>query len=137
MLLRNSNNDDSKLFVPSKYDLAEAEAAGITPAFPDASHCVTLEHNGKALAIGGHDGNGQCWFVTSGDVLGLTKSERKEFRGFIEKHRDTLLATHEVLWNHVWIGNTPHRYFLESIGAVFHDEYLDDSKQFQLFTIRR
>lgn len=134
MLLRESNKEDFKVFVPSQWDLAEAQAMGITPSFPNEAECITLEHNGEVLAIGGNV-EGQCWFVTSHLAVTLSGDQRKEFRGFIERHRDNLLTQYPVLWNYVWVGNFPHRTFLETIGAVFHDEFSDESKQFQLFTI--
>lgn len=52
------------------------------------------------------------------------------------EYRDMMLDVYPVLWNYVWVGNGPHKRFLKSIGAVFHEEYTQDGK-FQLFTIRR
>lgn len=123
-------------FTPSQQDLDEAKAYGITPAFPPASECVMVEHFGYAMAIGGNDGD-QCWFVTSSHLKKLCVRSRMQFRKLIIEHRDKLLQTYPVLWNFVWVGNTDHIRFLKTIGAVFHDEFSDESKQFQLFTITR
>ncbi|AEJ81506.1 internal virion protein A [Erwinia phage vB_EamP-L1] len=136
MKLRIATERHLKEFNPSQQDLDEAKAYGIQPAFPPASECVMIEHFGHAMAIGGNDGD-QCWFVTSKFLKRITVQSRIQFRKLIIEHRDKLLQTYPVLWNFVWVGNTDHIRFLKTIGAVFHDEFSDESKQFQLFTIKR
>lgn len=136
MNIRPSKDSDFIVFNPSIHDLAEAQAYGIDPSFPEAEHCVTLEYQGYPLAIGGNEGD-QCWFVTSENVWELDYKQKVNFRRLIMEHRDQLLETFPVLWNFVWVGNTPHFKFLKSIGAVFHDKFSDESKSFQLFTIQR
>lgn len=136
MILRTATEKHLRWFTPSRQDLDEARAYGIEPAFPPANQCVMVEHHGHAMAVGGNDGD-QCWFVTSMLLKQCSLTERMQFRKLIMEHRDKLLQTYPVLWNFVWVGNTDHVRFLKSIGAVFHDEFSDESKQFQLFTIKR
>lgn len=136
MNIRNAKQTDFEVFLPSQHDLLEAKAYGIDPAFPPADQCVVLDYEGYPLAIGGNDGD-QCWFVTSDQAWRLDLKSKLVFRRLIMAHRDKLLATYPVLWNFVWVGNQPHFKFLKSIGAVFHDEFSDESKSFQLFTITR
>lgn len=136
MKLRQAKPTDFEVFSPSHHDLLEAQAYGITPAFPPAELCTVVDFEGHPLAIGGNDGD-QCWFVTSDQAWRLDLKSKLEFRRLIMTHRDKLLATFPVLWNFVWVGNQPHFRFLKSIGAVFHNEYSDESKTFQLFTIQR
>lgn len=135
MFIRNTVSNDFDLFTPDYHDILEAKAAGITPSFPDASECVTLDHGGFPIAIGGNVG-GQCWFVTSDQVWRLNRKHKLEFRKLIMEYRDKMLEEQGVLWNYVWIGNTPHKRFLKTIGAVFHEVYTHDG-QFQLFTITK
>lgn len=133
MYIRTSRSTDFEVFTPAHHDILEAEAYGITPSFPPAAECVTMDLNGFPLAIGGHEGD-RCWFVTSNQVWRLGLKERLEFRRLIIEFRDGLLEEYDMLWNFVWIGNKPHIRFLKSIGAEFHDEYTAGGK-FQLFTI--
>lgn len=135
MFIRPTIQSDFEQFTPAYHDILEAQAMGITPSFPDASECVTLDHGGYPLAIGGNCGD-QCWFVTSDQAWKLSMEHKREFRRLIMEHRDGLLERYECLWNYVWVGNKSHIRFLKSIGAVFHDEFTRDG-QFQLFTIRR
>lgn len=135
MFIRSTLSSDFESFVPSHFDILEAQAMGITPSFPDASECVTLSHNDTPIAIGGHCGD-RCWFVTSEEVEKLSLRDKIQFRKMVIEYRDGLLEKYDHLWNFVWIGNHPHIKFLKSIGAVFHEEYTRDG-QFQLFTIRR
>lgn len=135
MYIRNTVNDDFNKFTPAYHDVLEAEALGISPSFPDASECVTLDHGGVPLAIGGNVGD-QVWFITSDQVWSMCLSDKSKFRKAIITYRDKMLEQYESIWNFVWIGNTPHIRFLKSIGAVFHDEYTMDGK-FQLFTITK
>lgn len=136
MILRPTVEMDIKLFEPSPEDLAEAQAAGHQPAFPDVSECVTLCISPlMPLAIGGHQGD-QCWFVTSKWAWTLSGNHKRMFRKLIIQYRDELLKQYPVLWNYVWVGNTHHIRFLKTIGAVFENEFTLNG-QFQLFTIRR
>ena len=135
MYIRNTVSNDFYLFTPAYHDLLEAKAAGIEPAFPEASECVTLDHGGFPLAIGGNQGD-QAWFVTSDQVWRLNRALKVRFHRCICEYRDAMLDVYPVLWNFVWVGNGPHIRFLKSIGAVFHEEYTQDDK-FQLFTITR
>lgn len=135
MFIRQTVSDDFDKFTPAYHDILEAQALGITPSFPDASECVTLDHGGVPLAIGGNCGD-QCWFVTSDQVWRLNRSNKLKFRRLIIEYRDRMLERYDTLWNYVWIGNGPHIRFLKSIGAVFHNEYTCDG-QFQLFTITK
>lgn len=135
MFIRNTTPNDFTMFTPAYHDILEAKAMGITPSFPDASECVTLDHSGTPLAIGGNCGD-RCWFVTSEEVEKLSLRDKIQFRKRVIEYRDGLLEKYDHLWNFVWIGNHPHIKFLKSIGAVFHEEYTRDG-QFQLFTIRR
>ena len=135
MYIRKTNSNDFDLFTPAYHDVLEAQAMGIEPKFPDASECVTLDHGGFPLAIGGNCGD-QVWFVTSDQVWRLNRALKVRFHRLICEYRDEMLKTYPVLWNFVWVGNTSHIRFLRSIGAVFHEEYTNDG-QFQLFTIRR
>jgi len=135
MYIRKTISNDFDLFTPAYHDVLEAQAMGIEPKFPDASECVTLDHGGFPLAIGGNCGD-QVWFVTSDQVWRLERGRKLEFRYRIMEYRDMMLDVYPVLWNFVWTGNWPHKRFLKSIGAEFHEEYTQDGK-FQLFTIRR
>lgn len=135
MILRPTKGTDFEVFQPSLDDLKEAQAAGIKPAFPDASKCVTLSLDGFPLAIGGHEGD-QCWFVTSDQVWRLNRTMKLRFRRLICDYRDQMLSKYDSLWNYVWIGNTNHIRFLKVIGAVFHPVYTRGG-QFQLFTITK
>lgn len=135
MFIRQTVSNDFDKFTPAYHDILEAQALGITPSFPDASECVTLDHGGFPLAIGGNCGD-QCWFVTSDQVWRLNRSNKLKFRRLIIEYRDRMLERYDTLWNYVWIGNGPHIRFLKSIGAVFHNEYTCDG-QFQLFTITK
>lgn len=135
MYIRTSRSTDFEVFTPAHHDILEAEAYGITPSFPPAEECVTMDLNGFPLAIGGNNGD-QVWFVTSDQVWRLNRAMKLRFHRLICEYRDKVLEVHPVLWNFVWIGNHPHIRFLKSIGAVFHEEYTADGK-FQLFTIRR
>lgn len=135
MYIRPTLKGDFAIFMPSKEDRAEAYAAGHDATFPDASECVTMWGRGVPLAIGGNCGD-QVWFVTSWIVTNrLTRVEKMEFRKLILEYRDTMLKQYPILWNYVWLGNKSHIRFLKSIGAVFHNEFTGDCKQFQLFTI--
>lgn len=135
MIIRQSTEMDLKLFEPSPEDIAEARAYGIEPAFPPASECVTMCISPlMPLAIGGNEGD-QVWFVTSKYVWSLEGKHKREFRKLIMEYRDKMLSQYRVIWNFVWVGNTNHVRFLKSIGAVFHNEFADAGKQFQLFTI--
>lgn len=135
MFIRQTVSNDFDLFTPAYHDVLEAEALGITPSFPDASECVTLDHGGFPLAIGGNLGD-QVWFVTSDQAWRLSHSNKMKFRKAIMQYRDKMLEQYESIWNYVFVGNKPHIRFLKSIGAVFHEEYTQDGK-FQLFTISR
>lgn len=135
MFIRNTTPNDFTMFTPAYHDILEAKAMGITPSFPGASECVTLDHGGTPLAIGGNCGD-QCWFVTSDQAWKLSRKDKMRFRKAIMEYRDKMLEKYPVLWNYVWVGNTTHIRFLKTIGAVFHEEYTRDG-QFQLFTIRR
>lgn len=135
MFIRDTVSTDFEVFTPAYHDILEAKAAGITPSFPDASECVTLDLSGFPLAIGGNV-EGQCWFVTSDQVWRLNKDNKRKFRKLILEYRDKMLSEYPVLWNYVWAGNTSHIRFLKTIGAVFHEEYTCDG-QFQLFTITK
>lgn len=135
MFIRQSKTTDFEVFIPAHHDILEAEAMGITPSFPEASECVTMDHDGFPLAIGGNEGD-QVWFVTSDQVWRLNRASKLRFHRLICEYRDTMLESYEVLWNYVWVGNGPHIRFLKSIGAAFHEEYTNNV-QFQLFTIRR
>lgn len=135
MTLRQTKSTDFEVFRPSQHDLLEAKAAGITPSFPEASKCVTLSLDGYPLAIGGNNGD-QCWFVTSDQVWRLNRALKLRFHRLISEYRDRMLLKYPELWNYVWVGNTPHIRFLESIGAKFHQVYTLGG-QFQLFTITR
>lgn len=135
MFIRQTKSTDFEVFTPAYHDILEAKAAGITPSFPDASECVTLDHGGFPLAIGGNVGS-QCWFVTSDQVWRLNRPNKMRFRELIIEYRDKMLEQYDTLWNYVWIGNKSHIRFLKTIGAVFHDEYELDG-QFQLFTITK
>ena len=135
MYIRKTNSNDFELFTPSHHDTLEAKAAGHEPAFPDASECVTLDHGGFPIAIGGNCGD-QVWFVTSDHAWRLSRQRKVEFFKCIVEYRDKMLASYPVLWNYVWIGNKSHIRFLKAIGAVFEDTFTADG-QFQLFTIRR
>jgi hypothetical protein len=135
MYIRNTVSNDFELFIPAYHDVLEAQAMGIEPSFPAVTECVTLDHDGFPLAIGGHCGD-QCWFVTSDQVWRLDRAGKLEFRERIIEYRDMLLNVYPSLWNFVWVGNGPHKRFLKSIGAVFHEEYTQGGK-FQLFTITR
>lgn len=135
MFIRQTVSNDFDLFTPAYHDVLEAEALGITPSFPDASECVTLDHGGFPLAIGGNVGD-QVWFITSDQAWRLSRTNKLKFRKAIMQYRDKMLEQYESIWNFVWVGNTPHIRFLKSIGAVFQNEYTQDGK-FQLFIIRR
>lgn len=136
MHIRHTFRSDTYGFSPHKDDLAEAQAAGHQPSFPeDLTGCVTLSHDGQPLAIGGNCEE-QVWFVTARHVEFLTKAQRLEFRKCIIEYRDKMLDQYPVLWNFVWIGNKSHIRFLKTIGAVFNNTFTPDG-QFQLFTIRR
>lgn len=135
MFIRKTTEEDFSKFIPAYHDVLEAEAMGITPSFPDASECVSLDHDGYPLAIGGNV-EGQCWFVTSNKVWELDNKHKREFRRLIIQYRDKMLEQYDTLWNYVYIGNFPHIRFLKSIGAVFQNVYSEDGK-FRLFTIRR
>lgn len=133
MFIRDSTKEDLQGFIPAYHDVLEAEALGIEPSFPDVSECITLDHEGVPMAIGGNI-EGRCWFVTSEEVWKLPNRFKMEFHRLISEHRDSLLKRHDTLWNYVFVGNKPHIKFLKSIGAVFHKRFTDDG-QFQLFTI--
>lgn len=135
MYIRQSISTDFEVFVPAHHDILEAEAMGITASFPEASECVTMDLNGFPLAIGGTHGD-QVWFVTSDQVWRLNRALKMRFHRLIVEYRDEVLKVHPVVWNYVWVGNTPHIRFLKSIGAVFHEEYTRGGS-FQLFTITR
>lgn len=135
MFIRPTVSTDFEVFTPAYHDVLEAEAAGITPSFPDASECITLDLSGFPLAIGGNV-EGQCWFVTSDQAWRLNRKNKMKFRRLIMEYRDKMLSKYDTLWNYVYVNNTPHIRFLKSIGAVFHEEYQMGGK-FQLFTIRR
>lgn len=135
MYIRPTKSTDFEVFTPAHHDILEAEALGISPSFPDASECVTMDLNGFPLAIGGNHGD-QVWFVTSDQVWRLNRAMKLRFHRVICEYRDKVLEEFPVVWNYVWIGNQPHIKFLKSIGAVFHEEYTAEG-QFQLFTIRR
>lgn len=135
MYIRNTVSNDFELFIPAYHDVLEAQAMGIEPSFPAVTECVTLDHNGFPLAIGGNCGD-QVWFVTSDQVWRLDRALKARFRRCICGYRDAMHDVYPVLWNFVYVGNTPHIRFLKSIGAVFHEEYTQDGK-FQLFTITR
>lgn len=135
MYIRDTVSNDLDLFIPAYHDVLEAQAMGIEPSFPDVSECVTLDHGGFPLAIGGNHGD-QVWFVTSDQVWRLNRALKLRFHRVICEYRDKVLEEFPVVWNYVWVGNNPHKRFLKSIGAVFHEEYTADG-QFQLFTIRR
>lgn len=135
MHIRQTTERDLEVFIPSHHDILEAHAMGIEPSFPPATECVTLSLGDLPLAIGGNC-DGQCWFVTSTEALHLSRSDKLRFRELIMEHRDNLLEQYDILWNYVWVGNKPHIRFLKTIGATFHEEYLEGG-QFQLFTIRR
>ena len=135
MYIRNTVSNDFELFIPAYHDVLEAQAMGIEPSFPAVTECVTLDHDGFPLAIGGHCGD-QCWFVTSDQVWRLSGKAKREFRKLIMEYRDKMLEKYDTLWNYVWVGNTSHIRFLKTIGAVFHEEYTRDG-QFQLFTITK
>lgn len=135
MRIRLTRSTDFEVFAPAHHDILEAEAAGIEPSFPPASECVTLDLNGFPLAIGGNRGD-QVWFVTSDQVWSLDRADKMTFRDLIMEYRDMLLDIYPSLWNFVWTGNGPHKRFLKSIGAEFHEEFTQDGR-FQLFTIKR
>lgn len=135
MYIRTSKSTDFEVFTPAHHDILEAEAYGITPSFPPASECVTMDLNGFPLAIGGNNGD-QVWMVTSNQVWRLGRADKLRFYKEVCKYRDRMLDSYSVLWNFVYVGNIPHIRFLESIGAVFQDEYTGDG-MFRLFTIRR
>lgn len=141
MIIRKATTLDVESFSPHSDDLAEALSAGVDwkANLLDAigEHTVALEFNGKVLAIGGNTGD-QCWFVTDASITELPKVSRLAFRRAILEYRNAMLSTYEVLWNFVWVGNKNHIRFLESIGAVFHEEYTESpitGDRFQLFTI--
>ncbi|QHJ79948.1 MAG: hypothetical protein [Caudoviricetes sp.] len=137
MRLRLSIPEDFMTFEPSPEDKAEARAMGIEPQFPPHTECISMEHNGKVLAIGGNVGD-QVWFVTAKGVWKLPKEDKQEFRRLIIMYRNVMLERYESIWNFVWVGNTSHIRFLKTIGAVFYNEYADPvTKQFQLFIIQR
>lgn len=140
MFIRPTTERDLQVFVPSREDISEAEAAGHPVGFPDVTECVTLYARLNTcempLAIGGNMGD-QVWFVTSRDVIHLSMERRKEFRVCVLEYRDRMLEKYQALWNYVWTGNRSHVRFLKSIGAEFHEDFADDDKTFQLFTIRR
>ena len=135
MYIRQTVTNDFDLFAPAHHDLLEAKALGIDPKFPDASECVTLDHGGFPLAIGGNCGD-QVWFITSDQVWRLSSKLKVQFYMAICEYRDKMLKEYPVLWNYVWIGNGPHIRFLKSIGAEFQDDFVHNG-QFQLFLIRR
>ncbi|MDS7436740.1 DUF2833 domain-containing protein [Klebsiella pneumoniae] len=108
---------------------------GIEPSFPAVTECVTLDHDGFPLAIGGNVGD-CCWLVTSDKVEKLSLKAKLKFRKLVIEYRDQMLERYESLWNFVYIENEPHIRFLKSIGAEFQEEYTCDGK-FQLFIIRR
>lgn len=135
MYIRNTTEADFEVFKPAHHDILEAEALGISPSFPPAYECVTLDFEGFPLAIGGNCGD-QCWFVTSDQVWRLNGADKRRFRKVIMEYRDKMLEKYDSLWNYVYVGNTPHIRFLKSIGAVFHNEFTQGGK-FQLFTITK
>lgn len=135
MFIRPTKDTDFEVFTPAYHDVLEAKALGITPSFPDASECVTLDLNGFPLAIGGNVGD-RCWLVTSDKVEKLSLKAKLKFRKLVIEYRDQMLEQYESLWNFVYIDNEPHIRFLKSIGAEFQEEYTCDGK-FQLFIIRR
>lgn len=134
MIIRPATERDFECFTPSPEDIAEAKAYGIEPSFPPATECVTLSLHGMPVAIGGNCGD-QVWFVTSAQAWKLRSKTKREFRKLIMEYRDLMLTKYPTIWNYVWVGNTSHIRFLKSIGAVFHNEFTGDCKQFQLFTI--
>ena len=126
-------------FTPHRDDLSEALAGNIDWRYDLEcalqAGCYTVIHRNKVLAIGGNHGD-QCWFVTSEDVSELSHRDRMRFRKIIVQFRDLLLEDYPTLWNFMWEGNNNHRRFLTSIGAVFHDQYVQMANgRFQLFTI--
>lgn len=135
MYIRNTVSNDFELFIPAYHDVLEAQAMGIEPSFPAVTECVTLDHDGFPLAIGGNVGD-QCWLVTSDKVEKLSLKAKLKFRKLVIEYRDQMLERYESLWNFVYIENEPHIRFLKSIGAEFQEEYTFDGK-FQLFIIRR
>lgn len=141
MIIRKATNLDVEALSPHSDDLEEALAAGIdwkaNLLEAIGEHTVSLEFNGKVLAIGGNSGD-QCWFVTDASTTKLPKASRLAFRRAILEYRNKMLATHKTLWNFIWVDNKNHMRFLKSIGAVFHDEYIElplTGGRFQLFTI--
>lgn len=130
MILRKATERDLQLLKPAPDDLAEADAFGITPSFPDVSDCLTIELDGKPLAIGGNILN--CvWFVTSEDINKLSHKDIKMFIKLITTYRNYLLDLYPVLYNIVWSGNKSHLKFLKYIGA----EFYNINNKFLLFTI--
>lgn len=141
MIIRKATTLDVETLSPHFDDLEEAKAAGIDwkENLMEAigEHTVALEFNDKVLAIGGNSGD-QCWFVTDASTAELPKASRLAFRRAILEYRNKMLASYKVLWNFIWVGNKNHMRFLKSIGAVFHEEYVElpsTGDRFQLFTI--
>lgn len=134
MYIRTTKSTDFEVFAPAHHDILEAEALGITPSFPDASECVTMDLNGFPLAIGGNVGD-QVWFITSDQVWRLNRALKVRFHRLICEYRDAMLEVYPSIWNYVWVGNTPHIRFLKSIGAEFGETTRNG--QFQLFVINR
>lgn len=130
MILRKAMEKDLQLIKPAPDDLAEAAAFGITPSFPNVTDCLTIELDGKPLAIGGNILN--CvWFVTSEDINKLSHKDIKMFIKLITTYRNCLLELYPVLYNVIWSGNKSHIKFLKHIGAEFHTI----NNKFLLFTI--
>lgn len=98
---------------------------------------VLTGSRGEVLAIGGNVDD--CvWFLTTNETKSLGPQGKRLFRKTIMEYRDQMLDLYGTIYNHVWVGNKSHHKFLKSIGAVFHEEFLQSpvtGELFQLFTI--
>lgn len=83
---------------------------------------------GELLGIGGLEGRGRVWLVTTNNIL----KYQTEFLRFSLRYRDKLFKTYKTLWNRVYVKNTLHIKWLKWLGAKFCDETIGSFRYFYL-----
>lgn len=91
----------------------------------------------EIYAVGGYDGHGCVWFVTSTLVDSLTISEKAHFVSKLEsiKHDAINYSTDRVLSNYALKANTMHIKLLTKLGADFKASVIINGHEFLPFDI--
>lgn len=122
-------------------DLEELFAHGFSNPFDglywsvnDSDDVQTIYLDGVPVGLFGYqeDGEGGCqvWAMGSDEMI----SEPLSFQRASKELRDQLLEQFSTLYNQVYVRNTGHLKWLESLGAVFHPS---DDPDFLYFEISK